>query len=94
MFLHSSIILVYLVAIVWAFSFFRKMKKKRLKIMHNFIIGFSLITCMMLLHLLDIVFPVLKNSVGFLQGSQMLLILAGLLFFRGLLRLYRLEVDF
>ncbi|NPE26697.1 hypothetical protein HNV12_01695 [Methanococcoides sp. SA1] len=93
MFLHLAIILVYSIGIVWSFFLYRNMKKKRLKTIHYFIVGVSLILVLVLFHLMRLAFPVLENSVGFLQGSQMLLIFSGFLFFKGLLEVYKVEVS-
>lgn len=90
---HLIIISIYISAILYYFRIRDKINKIRLQISPCFIVGIFLILSYAILHLLEILFPVLKNSVGFLQGSQMLIILAGIFFFNGLRKLYNLEVQ-
>ena len=91
--MHLIIIFVYCISIAYYFKIRKSMSKTIKNVIHYFMVGIFLILGLAVLHLIEIIFPILGSSVGFLQGSQMMLILAGLLFFKGLRRLYFLEVN-
>ena len=92
--MHISIVFIYLIAIAYYFNIRKSFGKTVKNVIPYFMVGIFLVLGLAILDLMVLIFPILKESVGFLQGSQMMLILAGLLFFKGLRRLYRLEVNY
>lgn len=90
--LHILILVIFFILIVAILKSFKKMDKKSKEVTPYIFCGVVLIFVMMLCNFLFSLLFNLDDSVGLLQGSQMLLILAGFLFFKGILGIYQEEI--